>query len=187
MEQRKLEIIEAASGCFSEKGYTATSVNDICKAAGIAKGGFYWHFTSKKEALREVLNHSCQAQAALWDQLEQIEIMPDQIIQAGWSFIEASLSNPAKFKLFDILEREALNDPGLIELYKENQRGLRNQLLRFSQRILEGYPAISMESQNLADLLLITVNGLVRQEVFGLIKMDIRQMWEGFVHCLLSE
>jgi len=40
--------MEAAVKCFSASGYQAASVEDICAEAGVSKGAFYYHFTSKK-------------------------------------------------------------------------------------------------------------------------------------------
>jgi AcrR family transcriptional regulator len=41
-------IMEAAVKCFSSSGYDAASVEDICAEAGVSKGAFYYHFTSKQ-------------------------------------------------------------------------------------------------------------------------------------------
>ena len=40
-EERKDEIIQAASALFQAKGYDECSVNDILNAVGIAKGTFF--------------------------------------------------------------------------------------------------------------------------------------------------
>ncbi len=54
-EERKKEIIAAARSLFNEKGYEETSVNDIIKKAGIAKGTFYYYFSSKEEIMNDVV------------------------------------------------------------------------------------------------------------------------------------
>lgn len=53
---RKQEIMEAAVRLFSKKGLAATTVNDIAKEAGVAKGSFYKSFESKDELLRQILD-----------------------------------------------------------------------------------------------------------------------------------
>ena len=50
-EERKEEILDAAQKLFGIKGYDATSVTDIMKEVGIAKGTLYYHFQSKEEIL----------------------------------------------------------------------------------------------------------------------------------------
>ena len=43
------ELVGIASDLFYEQGYGATGVKQIIDTAGIAKGTFYSHFTSKEE------------------------------------------------------------------------------------------------------------------------------------------
>lgn len=47
----KSRIIDAAWGLFSEKGFEATTLNDIIEAAGVAKGTFYYYFRGKDSLL----------------------------------------------------------------------------------------------------------------------------------------
>ena len=44
---RKREIIIAALACFTKKGFTETSIADICKKARASTGSVYHHFKSK--------------------------------------------------------------------------------------------------------------------------------------------
>jgi len=46
-EQTKTQLLGAALKQFAVHGYDATSVEDICTAAGVSKGAFYHHFESK--------------------------------------------------------------------------------------------------------------------------------------------
>ncbi|HIA54713.1 MAG TPA: TetR/AcrR family transcriptional regulator [Candidatus Melainabacteria bacterium] len=50
-EATRQEILTAARAKFQEKGYDATSVDDLVLAANVAKGTFYYHFNSKDELL----------------------------------------------------------------------------------------------------------------------------------------
>lgn len=60
-EERKKEIIETAGGLFLSKGYMNTTVEDVIRETGIAKGTFYYHFPSKDELLRSVLESRLEA------------------------------------------------------------------------------------------------------------------------------
>jgi AcrR family transcriptional regulator len=51
----KDEIILESMKLFSLKGYVNTGVDEIIKAVGSSKGGFYNHFASKEELFYEVL------------------------------------------------------------------------------------------------------------------------------------
>jgi AcrR family transcriptional regulator len=55
MNQKQLEIIHTAIRLFSEKGYSATSVEEIAKESSIAKPSLYKYFQSKEDILLECL------------------------------------------------------------------------------------------------------------------------------------
>lgn len=49
MNKTKRKIFETSLKLFSEKGYDATSVEEITATVGVAKGTLYYHFKSKEE------------------------------------------------------------------------------------------------------------------------------------------
>lgn len=49
MNKTKRKIFETSMKLFAEKGYDATSIEDITDTVGVAKGTLYYHFTSKEE------------------------------------------------------------------------------------------------------------------------------------------
>jgi AcrR family transcriptional regulator len=54
-ENRRSQLLAAASRSFAAKGYHRTGVADIVAEAGVARGTFYRHFQSKREAFTAVL------------------------------------------------------------------------------------------------------------------------------------
>ena len=46
-EQRRDDILAAAKRVFAKKGYHATTVADVAKAARLSYGSIYWYFDSK--------------------------------------------------------------------------------------------------------------------------------------------
>lgn len=61
-EIRKQEIIETAFSLFVEKGVEKTSVTQIAKSVGVAKGLLYYYFKSKDEILEAVVEDLCKDQ-----------------------------------------------------------------------------------------------------------------------------
>ena len=47
--ESKLRLLNAALKVVRAKGYAATTVDDICQAAGVTKGSFFHHFRSKDD------------------------------------------------------------------------------------------------------------------------------------------
>jgi len=58
-------IVQAALTVFALKGYAATSMDDVCMAAGCSKGGLYHHFRTKNAVLRGVTGRLVQAGALI--------------------------------------------------------------------------------------------------------------------------
>lgn len=70
-QERKQQLLDHAATLFAERGFAETRVLDIVRAAGVAKGLFYWYFENKDALFRELveLNRTRlrQAQAAAID------------------------------------------------------------------------------------------------------------------------
>lgn len=56
LKNRKEELLEIAYKLFIINGYDNTSVDEIISEANIAKGTYYYYFTSKEEMLDQVVN-----------------------------------------------------------------------------------------------------------------------------------
>lgn len=68
-EQTKKNIADKALTLFSRKGYAATSIQDICDAAGCSKGNLYYHFKSKEDLFLYIEE---QTFTEWWEQLDEI-------------------------------------------------------------------------------------------------------------------
>jgi TetR/AcrR family transcriptional regulator, transcriptional repressor for nem operon len=53
----KTRLLNAALTAIRAKGYTATTVDDICEAAGVTKGAFFHHFKSKEDLAVAAARH----------------------------------------------------------------------------------------------------------------------------------
>lgn len=47
-------ILEAAERVFFERGVSATSLEEIARAAGVTRGAIYWHFRNKSEIFEAI-------------------------------------------------------------------------------------------------------------------------------------
>ncbi|MDI1257370.1 MAG: TetR/AcrR family transcriptional regulator [Flavobacterium sp.] len=74
-------IIEKAAPIFNTKGYAATSMNDILKATGLAKGGIYGNFKSKDEIAVEAFEYAYnQLKAALIQKIKPLPTASGQLL-----------------------------------------------------------------------------------------------------------
>ncbi|MFE1450552.1 TetR/AcrR family transcriptional regulator [Streptomyces olivaceoviridis] len=60
------KILAAAQSLIELRGYSALGVAEICKAAGVPKGSFYYFFESKEALALAVLDEHWEAQRGDW-------------------------------------------------------------------------------------------------------------------------
>jgi AcrR family transcriptional regulator len=72
-EERREQVLRAATEVFAHKGYHATSVGDIIKRARIARGTFYLYFENKRQIFEAILDMALQG---LVGRLHRIELLP---------------------------------------------------------------------------------------------------------------
>lgn len=53
----KSKLLEAALHVIREQGYAATTVDDLCRAAGVTKGAFFHHFPTKEALAVAAADH----------------------------------------------------------------------------------------------------------------------------------
>ncbi|WP_078578085.1 TetR/AcrR family transcriptional regulator [Salipaludibacillus agaradhaerens] len=77
MDQHKEERIqEAGMKLFSEKGFEATSVQDIVDECGISKGSFYSYFKSKDALLVTILTHHYRMIEKRIQEVDHMKLQP---------------------------------------------------------------------------------------------------------------
>jgi AcrR family transcriptional regulator len=64
--ERLLELAEAA---VLEKGFSATSIDELIAAAGITKSGFFYHFKDKNELAKELMQRYIATNDAILDDI----------------------------------------------------------------------------------------------------------------------
>jgi TetR/AcrR family transcriptional repressor of nem operon len=68
-EDTKQKILDAAKGLVLERGFSATSIDEIIKSSELTKGAFFHHFPSKGELARVLLLRYADEDLSLFDRL----------------------------------------------------------------------------------------------------------------------
>ncbi|WP_042346738.1 TetR/AcrR family transcriptional regulator [Bacillus massiliigorillae] len=66
----KLKIAKIAEELFSQKGYAATSMEDITTASGSSKGSIYYHFKSKEKLFMFIVETAANEWKEEWAKIE---------------------------------------------------------------------------------------------------------------------
>ena len=114
--ERKQQLLDAAAELFTDRGYAATRIADICQSAGVAKGLFYWHFPTKSALFAELVRimrqrlRRTQAQA-----MDPLADAVTRISQGAAASVQFMAENAAHFALLDV-ER---TDPAVANILVE--------------------------------------------------------------------
>lgn len=73
---RDQNVIDAAITVMSERGYAATSVQEIADRVGVLKGSLYHYFSSKEELLFRVLSESHAETDRIADEVKALGLEP---------------------------------------------------------------------------------------------------------------
>jgi AcrR family transcriptional regulator len=98
-DERRAQLLKAARAVFGDKGYHAATVDDITRAAGVAKGTYYLYFSEKRTVFYELIGRFFE-----------------MVTEAGMSVAIAEVKTAEDF--FTRLERAARR---LARLFSENR------------------------------------------------------------------
>ena len=124
-EDRAAALRQAAFRCFAEAGFHATTVDDICRAAGVSKGAFYWYFETKEQAFVQILD--------VWAE----EVEGEIVAQFSAAFTEAQPTEALVIALGREGRRGRRMLPVWLDALVQAQRHpeLRRALAKFLQRV----------------------------------------------------
>jgi TetR/AcrR family transcriptional repressor of nem operon len=60
LPETKRKLVDAGVSLMRKQGFNATTVDDICSAAGVTKGGFFHYFKSKEDIAKAALVRFCE-------------------------------------------------------------------------------------------------------------------------------
>jgi TetR/AcrR family transcriptional regulator, transcriptional repressor for nem operon len=65
--QSKTKLLDAALQVIRTRGYSATTIEDICNAAGVTKGSFFHHFKGKEDLAISAANYWSEMTGGLFE------------------------------------------------------------------------------------------------------------------------
>jgi AcrR family transcriptional regulator len=185
-EMRRQELLEAALVCFSKKGYHGTTIDDITREAGITKGGLYWHFKSKWDIFRAILDEHKKQEDAVWKKLEKYDISENMLIEGGLLFIKLHLHNKWILNIFSEIEVEAMRNK---EVMKEYFSHFKNENEKITDLIKEAYKRgriRKLDFNTFSLMVHIFAMGLVKHYLIKEKDLDYEKIWRVFSDAVLN-
>lgn len=115
-EEKRLQILSAAKDLFSAQGFTAISMDQIAKAAGVSKQTVYSHFGNKDELFTAAIEQKCIGLRLGEIQLPEEVSAREVITQISHSFSRMILSEDA-MQVHRTSVSEAYTNPTVARLF----------------------------------------------------------------------
>ena len=198
-ERTRDRILEIAEQAVLQKGFGATSIEEIICEAEITKSGFFYHFKDKNELAR----------ALLLRHIDQDEIILDQVFNRGQELTDDPLQQflIGLKMLAELVEDLPNGHPGcLIAVYCYQERlfdqevrqlnqqavlGWRDRFRTILDRVVEQYPPNEpVDLDELADMVSTVVEGgIVMSKALGRPQMLANQIMllRSFVKLLFAK
>ena len=90
-EAQREDILAAAARLFAEQGFSATSMNQVAEACGVAKPTLYHYFQDKQELLAQICDSHVHALLALVEEIKAQQLAPDAQLRAADRALHAVL------------------------------------------------------------------------------------------------
>ncbi|SHF57337.1 transcriptional regulator, TetR family [Fodinibius roseus] len=167
-ESTRTKIMNAAESIILDKGFGGTTVSNVIEQAGVSKGAFFHHFSSKAELGEELVQRYADQDAEHLEQtLRKAEGLSDDPLQQMLIFIKLfeqeieSLEKPFPGCLFaSYLQQSELFDPNILDIIRESMLLWRTRVLDKLKKIEQEHPPRrDVDLESLADMLMVIFEG----------------------------
>jgi AcrR family transcriptional regulator len=112
-ERRREAILRAAHALFVEKGYDATTLNDIVRRSGGSLATLYDMFENKPGLLRALVGDRCVKLGGVMDSAAATNVAPQQVLRAIADEMLDMLLDPTFAGLLQIVMAQSAAQPEL--------------------------------------------------------------------------
>jgi AcrR family transcriptional regulator len=167
-ERTRERILEIAEAAVLQKGFGATSIDELIAEAEITKSGFFYHFKDKNELARALLERYIEQDDLILDQLfQRANELADDPLQAflvGLKLFAEMVENLPKGHPGCIVAvycyQERLFDKSIHEINRQAVLNWRLRFRQFFEDIAKVYPPNEpVDLDELADMVTTIVEG----------------------------
>ena len=132
-EVTRESLVDAARLLFGERGFNATSLDEIVKGAGVTKGALYHHFTDKEELFKAVAE---SIRRETTTKLQDLFLLRDPFaaLEAGCTAIFDAYLDPAVRQIILVDARSVLSPAAYRDLQSRDETAFVRGTLRRAMR-----------------------------------------------------
>jgi TetR/AcrR family transcriptional regulator, transcriptional repressor for nem operon len=169
-ERTRERILDVAYLSIVEKGFAATSIEELVEAAGITKSGFFYHFRDKNDMARQLFDRFLSEDLAIIDTLEtRAHELSDDPLQSFLIFLNlyAQMMDDMETlhpgcMVASVTYQERLFDAEVKRMNVEYLERMRARFAgSFKKIIAEHPPRSEVDIDALADHLTVIVEGAI--------------------------
>ena len=171
-ERTRERLMDLAYESIVEKGFAATSIEEMVEAAGITKSGFFYHFRDKNDLARQLFERFLSEDEGIMETLEKrARELSDDPLQSFLIFLnlyaqmmdEMEALHPGCM-VATVTYQERMFDAEVRQMNVDYLRRMRERFVRWLEEIVARYPPrIPVELDELADQLNVIVEGAIIQ------------------------
>lgn len=185
-EKTKGTIAEKAKIIFEQKGYAATSMEDIREFSEISKGSIYYHFKSKEELFLYAVEKSSESWRIKWeDHAKKVRTSTEKLYLLA-EYYASDMQNPLSHTVPEYMASESLDKmmkDKILDLIKPEYEV-------FYQIINEGMRRKEFKSnqapEDLAYILYSTLTGLSITQFFGYSDEQFHMLYQSAIDVFLN-
>lgn len=164
----RTKIMDSAEALILDHGFAGTTVDSVIDVAGVSKGAFFHHFSSKAELGKKLVQRYADEDAEHLEQtLKKAEGLSDDPLQQLLIFIKLfeqeieSLQEPFPGCLFaSYLQQSELFDHNILDIIRESMLLWRTRVLDKLKKIEKKHPPRrEVDLESLADMLMVIFEG----------------------------
>jgi AcrR family transcriptional regulator len=171
-ERTRERLMDLAYESIVEKGFAATSIEEVVEAAGITKSGFFYHFRDKNDLARQLFERFLADDERIMDALEErARELSDDPLQAFLILLnlyaqmmdDMHALHPGCM-VATVTYQERMFDSEVRQMNVDYLMRMRARFERWLEEIVAAHPPrIEVNIQELADLLNVVVEGAIIQ------------------------
>ena len=171
-ERTRERLMDLAYESIVEKGFAATSIEELVEAAGITKSGFFYHFRDKNDLARQLFERFLDEDEGIMATLEaRARELSDDPLQSFLIFLNVYAQMMDDMETLhpgcmvaSITYQERMFDAEVRQMNVDYLRRMRERFVRWLEEIVARYPPrIPVELDELADQLNVIVEGAIIQ------------------------
>ncbi|WP_328645476.1 TetR/AcrR family transcriptional regulator [Amycolatopsis sp. NBC_00348] len=130
---KRRAIVDAAAGCFAEKGLERTTTADICRAAGISSGSLFHYFPTKRAVFTAIFEEDARDTAERLAAAAEAADPWTALLDVALA-LAAEVAHPAIARLVLEAAAQAARDDVFAALIRRNERALADGLAVLIER-----------------------------------------------------